>query len=157
MLKLAMKKIFYISVRRDDKSKEFDMNISTEEQSFNFISQQTSEQSKGNSAESPETAGSLAMNSTSAPLFAAPVYNYDMFIPTNPFSLNIDFSSYSAEGQENLANNNSFLQGFTNAMNAINGGTLGTSAGSAGSATVASAAGCGGGSCSCGGGFTSIG
>ena len=38
-----------------------------------------------------ETTGSLAMNN--APLFSVPVYNYDMFVPTNPFSLNIDFSS----------------------------------------------------------------
>ncbi len=104
--------------------------------------------------ETVETAGSLAMNNT--PLFAVPVYNYDMFIPTNPFSLNIDFSSYSAEGQENLASNTGFLQGFANAMSTINSFNGGASFGGAGSVSVASA-GCGGGSCSIGGGFTSVG
>ena len=104
--------------------------------------------------ESVETAGSLAMNNT--PLFAVPVYNYDMFIPTNPFSLNIDFSSYSAEGQENLASNTGFLQGFANAMATLGGFNGGGSYAGGGAATVASA-GCGGGSCSIGGGFTSVG
>lgn len=100
-----------------------------------------------------ETTGSLAMNN--APLFSVPVYNYDMFVPTNPFSLNIDFSSYSAEGSENLANNSSFMQGFANAMSVIsnfNGASF-----TGGSAVSVASAGCGGGSCSVGGGFTSVG
>lgn len=110
-------------------------------------------QAKANKAKgATETAGSLAMNNT--PLFAVPVYNYDMFVPTNPFSLNIDFSSYSAEGQENLASNTGFLQGFANAMSTITGFSEGSFAG-AGSASATSA-GCGGGSCSVGGGFTSV-
>ncbi len=104
--------------------------------------------------ETVETAGSLAMNS--APLFAVPVYNYDMFIPTNPFSLNIDFSSYSAEGQENLASNSGFLQGFANAMATLGSFNGGGSYAGGGGVAVASA-GCGGGSCSVGGGFTSVG
>ena len=66
-------------------------NINTAETTT--LAQAKANKSKG----ATETAGSLAMNST--PLFAVPVYNYDMFVPTNPFSLNIDFSSYSAEGQ----------------------------------------------------------
>ncbi len=102
-----------------------------------------------------ETTGSLAMNNT--PLFSVPVYNYDMFVPTNPFSLNIDFSSYSAEGSQNLADNSSFMQGFANAMSVIsnfNGASF--SGGTSACASVASAS-CGGGSCSVGGGFTSVG
>ncbi len=125
------------------------MNGINAQQSSN-LSQAKSKQSQ----ETVETAGSLAMNST--PLFAVPVYNYDMFIPTNPFSLNIDFSSYSAEGQENLASNTGFLQGFANAMSTINGFNGGASFGGGSSVAVASA-GCGGGSCSVGGGFTSVG
>ena len=124
------------------------MNGISTQQSSN-LNQTAAKQNK----ESVETAGSLAMNST--PLFAVPVYNYDMFVPTNPFSLNIDFSSYSAEGQENLASNTGFLQGFANAMSTISGIGGGSFAG-AGSTSIASA-GCGGGSCSIGGGFTSIG
>lgn len=123
------------------------MNGINTQQSSN-LNQTASKQNK----ESAETAGSLAM--TNSPLFTVPVYNYDMFVPTNPFSLNIDFSSYSSEGQENLANNTGFMQGFANAMSTING--FGGESFAGGSAPVASA-GCGGGSCSIGGGFTSIG
>lgn len=122
-------------------------NIST--QHTNKLNQTASKQSK----ESAETAGSLAMSST--PLFTTPVYNYDMFVPTNPFSLNIDFSSYASEGQESLADNSGFLQGFANAMSTINGFSGGDTFSSAASSTVASA-GCSG-SCSIGGGFTSVG
>lgn len=122
--------------------------ISTKQSSS--LNQTASKQNK----ESAETAGSLAMNNS--PLFTVPVYNYDMFVPTNPFSLNIDFSSYSSEGQENLASNSGFLQGFANAMSTINGFAGGDSFGGTGSMSVASA-GCGGGSCSIGGGFTSVG
>jgi len=102
-----------------------------------------------------ETTGSLAMIDNT-PLFSVPVYNYDMFVPTNPFSLNIDFSSYSREGRENLANNSTFMQGFVNAMAALSaGGAFGgfSGVGSAGISTASSV----GGSCSMGGGFTSVG
>ena len=103
--------------------------------------------------ESAETAGSLAMSST--PLFVTPVYNYDMFVPTNPFSLNIDFSSYSSDGQESLATNSGFLQGFANAMATING--FGGCDSFAGAGAAVASAGCSAGSCSMGGGFTSLG
>lgn len=122
-------------------------NINT--QHTKTLTQKASKQT----SESAETAGSLAMNST--PLFTAPVYNYDMFVPTNPFSLNIDFSSYSSEGQESLANNSGFMQGFANAMSTINGFCGGASF--AGAGTAVASAGCSVGSCSMGGGFTSLG
>lgn len=102
-----------------------------------------------------ETTGSLAMMDYS-PLFSFPVYNYDMFIPTNPFSLNIDFSWYSREGRENLASNSTFMQGFMNAMAALSEGGSFASYGGVGGASVASA-GFSAGSCSMGGGFTSVG
>ena len=102
-----------------------------------------------------ETTGSLAMVDYS-PLFSVPVYNYDMFIPTNPFSLNIDFSSYSKEGRENLANNSTFMQGFVNAMAMLSEGSSFASYGGA-SMTASASSGFSGGSCSMGGGFTSIG
>ena len=103
-----------------------------------------------------ETTGSLAMGCDYSPLFDVPVYNYDMFIPTNPFSLNIDFSSYSQEGRENLATNSSFMQGFNNAMSVLSEGGMsyGTFGGSV--AAGASAACATTGSCSVGGGFTSV-
>jgi len=148
MLKLNKIEKLYINVRRVD-IKEFEMNGISTKQSSN-LSQTASKQTK----ESAETAGSLAMAPT--PLFAVPVYNYDMFVPTNPFSLNIDFSSYSQEGQENLANNSGFMQGFANAMSVINGFSGGDSFSGVSSMAIASA-GCGGGSCSMGGGFTSLG
>ena len=102
-----------------------------------------------------ETTGSLAMMDYSS-LFSVPVYNYDMFIPTNPFSLNIDFSAYSREGRENLANNSTFMQGFANAMAALSTGGSYASYGGIGASTVASS-GFSAGSCSMGGGFTSVG
>jgi len=131
---------------RDD-IKEFEMNAISTKKSGN-LNQTTTKPAN----DSVETAGSLAMNNT--PLFAVPVYNYDMFVPTNPFSLNIDFSSYSTEGQEDLASNNSFMQGFTNAMATISNCSGGSFGGSA--AASSAAASCGGGSCSIGGGFTSV-
>ena len=110
---------------------------------------------KANSQKESETTGSLAMMDYS-PLFSVPVYNYDMFVPTNPFSLNIDFSSYSKEGRENLASNSTFMQGFVNAMAALSEGASYGSFGGAGCSSVASS-GFSGGSCSMGGGFTSVG
>jgi hypothetical protein len=97
-----------------------------------------------------ETTGSIASNSYT-PLFDVPVYNYDMFIPTNPFSLNIDFSSYANGGAEDLANNSTFMQGFANAMAALGEGSFSGGFAGAGCTSVASAGSCG--SCSCGGGF----
>ncbi len=97
-----------------------------------------------------ETTGSIASNGY-VPLFDVPVYNYDMFIPTNPFSLNIDFSSYANGGNENLANNSTFMQGFANAMAALSNSGFAGGFGGAGCASVASSSSCG--SCSCGGGF----
>ena len=104
---------------------------------------------------SVETTGSIASNF--GPLFSVPVYNYDMFIPTNPFSLNIDFSAYGPDGQNNLANNSTFMQGWANAMAALSeSGFCGGGFGGVGGASIASG-GCAGGSCSAGGGFTSVG
>ncbi len=109
-----------------------------------------------NKAKSVETTGSIASN-YSAPLFDIPVTNYDMFIPTNPFSLNIDFGSYEDQNNQTLANNSTFMQGWANAMAALAeccdsvGGFAGAS-----SAGIASG-GCSAGSCSSGGGFTSVG
>lgn len=111
------------------------------------LSKSASKKSKNN----VETTGSLAMNST--PLFVVPVYNYDMFVPTNPFSLNIDFSSYSAEGQENLAANTGFMQGFANAMSVMSE----TSGMGGYSASAGVSAGVSAGSCSMSGGFVSVG
>ena len=103
-----------------------------------------------------ETTGSLAMLNT-APLFNIPVANYDMFIPTNPFSLTIDYGSYAEQENNTLANNSSFMQGFANAMSILAdaSGSYG-SFGGAGCGAGASA-GFNGGSCSAGGGFTSVG
>ena len=87
-----------------------------------------------------------------------PMVNYDMFIPTNPFSLNIDFGSYAEQEAGTLANNSFFMQGFANAMATLSesGCAYGSSEGGAG-VSSASSAGCAGGSCSVGGGFTSVG
>ena len=104
-----------------------------------------------------ETTGSLAMGTDYTPLFDVPVYNYDMFIPTNPFSLNIDFSSYSEEGRENLAANSSFMQGFYNAMSILSEGGMSFGSFGGSEASAAASNGCSTGSCSIGGGFTSVG
>lgn len=103
-----------------------------------------------------ETTGSVAMLDNT-PIFSIPMVNYDMFIPTNPFSLNIDFGSYAEQEAGTLANNSAFMQGFASAMAALSEGgcSYGSSEGS-GVATASSAA-CAGGSCSVGGGFTSVG
>lgn len=103
-----------------------------------------------------ETTGSMAMlNNT--PLFDVPVANYDMFIPTNPFSLNIDFGSYAEQENQTLASNTTFMQGFANAMAVLSDGSDSYgSFGGAGCGAVASA-GFSAGSCSVGGGFTSVG
>ncbi len=103
-----------------------------------------------------ETTGSVAMNNFD-PLFNIPVVNYDMFIPTNPFSLNIDFGNYAEQEAGTLANNSLFMQGFANAMATLSEGGCGFGAtgSSAGAASVSTA--CAAGSCSVGGGFTSVG
>lgn len=104
-----------------------------------------------------ETTGSLAMNNTNTPIFDMPIANYDMFIPTNPFSLNIDFGSYAEQRESSLANNSTFMQGFATAMTLLNQGAGSFSSfGGAGGVSIASS-GCAGGSCSAGGGFTSVG
>lgn len=102
-----------------------------------------------------ETTGSLAMNN--APLFDIPVVNYDMFVPTNPFSLTIDYGSYAEQENSTLANNSSFMQGFANAMSILTdcSGSFGSYSGYE-SACVATS-GFSAGSCSVGGGFTSLG
>ncbi len=109
-----------------------------------------------NKSKSVETTGSIASN-TYQPLFDIPVTNYDMFVPTNPFSLNIDFGNYQDQANHTLANNSTFMQGWANAMAALSeccdsmGGFGGASGG------IASFTGGSIGSCSSGGGFTSVG
>ena len=106
-----------------------------------------------NTKKGVETTGSIASNYR--PLFSIPMSNYDMFIPSNPFSLNIDFG-YVGENGETLASS-TFMQGWANAMAALTeGGYFGSDFGGFGGASSGS---CGfsGGSCGSGGGFTSIG
>jgi len=103
-----------------------------------------------------ETTGSIAMTDYS-PIFSIPVVNYDMFIPTNPFSLNIDFGSYAEQEANTLANNSSFMQGFASALAALTEGGNSFGSYTCAGASSASAGGCAGGSCSVGGGFTSVG
>lgn len=150
MLKSEIKKILYLSVTSILRSKS--MNSILTGNSNDLTASKTIQ--KKNDV---ETTGSLAMGTDFTPLFDVPVYNYDMFIPTNPFSLNIDFSSYSEEGRENLAANSSFMQGFYNAMSILSEGgmSFGSLGGNTTSAGVSS--GCAAGSCSIGGGFTSVG
>lgn len=104
---------------------------------------------------SVETSGTLAMIDNS-PLFFMPVVNYDMFIPTNPFSLNIDYGSYAEQENGTLASNTTFMQGFMNAMSVLSDG--GSTYGSSGASACAAgfSGGTAGGSCSVGGGFTSV-
>lgn len=112
--------------------------------------------SKTSNKKEAETTGSLAMiNNT--PLFDIPVANYDMFIPTNPFSLTIDYGSYAEQENQTLASNSTFMQGFLNAMSILTNesGSFGSYFGGDGSCVASSS--CGTGSCSVGGGFTSIG
>lgn len=108
-----------------------------------------------NNTNDVETTGSLAMADTTS-LFDFPVANYDMFVPTNPFSLNIDFGSYAEQESDTLASNSTFMQGFVNAMSVLSEGSGSFGFGGSAGACAASA-GCAGGSCSVGGGFTSVG
>lgn len=103
-----------------------------------------------------ETTGSLAMLDNS-PIFNMPVVNYDMFIPTNPFSLNIDYGSYAEQENGTLASNSLFMQGFANAMSILSEGAGSYGAYSGSTVACVASGSCGGGSCSVGGGFTSIG
>lgn len=127
---------------------------------MNNITNNTSEiktaAATANKQKDVETTGSIASNNI-GPLFDIPMANYDMFIPTNPFSLNIDFGSYAEESNQSLANNSTFMQGWASAMAALS--ECGFSSGSFGGAAGASIASGynGGGSCSMGGGFTSVG
>lgn len=99
--------------------------------------------------ETAETAGSLAYNSGKS-WFAVNVY--DTFTPSNPFSLNIDFSNYTpySDGGETVASSN-FMAGFASAVATVGTDCSGVSAGGcAGFAGASSGA-----SCSSGG-FTSF-
>lgn len=100
--------------------------------------------------ETAETAGSLAYN-TGKSWFTVNVY--DTFTPSNPFSLNIDFSNYTpySDGGETVACS-SFMSGFASAVATVGTDCSGVSAGG-----CASFAGAGSGaSCSSGGGFSSF-
>lgn len=109
-----------------------------------------------NNQKDVETTGSIA-SITPDSIFMMPVANYDMFIPTNPFSLNIDFGNYADEANQTLASNSSFMQGWASAMAALSPeGGFGGGFGGAGGECVASGASSVG-SCSVGGGFTSVG
>ena len=103
-----------------------------------------------------ETTGSIASNYS--PLFNVPMYNFDMFIPTNPFSLTIDYSAYSQDTGDNIASNFLFMQSWANSMQALSDGELAFGGFTGGDASCGASGGfSGGGSCSCGGGFTSVG
>lgn len=103
-----------------------------------------------------ETTGSIATTNYT-PLFNFPVANYDMFIPTNPFSLNIDFGNYADQEAGTLASNSLFMQGFANAMATLFEGAFPSASSAGGAVAPAASSGCAGGSCSVGGGFTSVG
>ena len=103
-----------------------------------------------------ETTGSVAMNNFD-PLFNIPAVNYDLFIPTNPFSLNIDFGNYAEQEAGTLANNSLFMQGFANAMATLSENSSGFGGGECASVASAASSPCSAGSCSVGGGFTSVG
>ena len=63
-----------------------------------------------------ETAGSLAMNFD--PLFSIPSNGgYDMFVPSNPFSLNINCGFVNIAPDAGLAEHNSYIQNLNVAMN----------------------------------------
>ncbi len=99
------------------------------------------------SAESVETAGSLAMNKPHS-LFETKVY--DVFSSSNPFS--VDYSQYS-NSSDTVAYSGGFLASFSNAVS-----TLSTSSFSSGTSSAGTCSGGGfsGGSCSSGGGFSSV-
>ena len=111
-----------------------------------------------NKSKSVETTGSIASNNYQS-LFDIPVTNYDMFVPTNPFSLNIDYGNYQDQANHTLANNSTFMQGWANAMAALSEccDSMGGFSFGGASASIASSGGSSIGSCSSGGGFTSVG
>ena len=104
------------------------------------------------SAESVETAGSLAMNKPHS-LFETKVY--DVFSSSNPFS--VDYSQYS-NSSDTVAYSGGFLASFSNAVSTLSTSTLSTSSFSSGTSSAGTCSGGGfsGGSCSSGGGFSSV-
>lgn len=105
---------------------------------------------KSRPAETAETAGSLAMNSQKSYLA---MNSYDLFTPSSPYSLNIDFSNYANvnnSGNHSMSSSNGgFWNSFANAIAVVGTDCTGGFAG--GGASVSSGASCGG-----GGGFTSF-
>lgn len=123
---------------------------------MNNISSKSSETMANNNirsikpSESVETAGSLASNQVHS-LFKTNVY--DVFSPSNPFS--VDYSQYTSSG-ETVAYTGGFLSSFSSAVS-----TLTSSGGSFTGNTTTAGASCGGGfsAGSCGGssgGFSSV-
>ena len=93
-----------------------------------------------------ETAGSLASKAEKSYLA---MNSYDTIQINSPYSLNIDFSNYSAPEGEN-SSSNGFLGGFANAVALIGIDCSGFTGASTGASVSA------GGCSSCGGGFTSF-
>ena len=95
-----------------------------------------------------ETAGSLALAPT--PIFSmSSGGGYDMFIPSNPFSLNINCGYVNIDPSEGMASHDTYVQNLNIAMNfaqtsSFDGGFGGASTGFTGTAVS---------SCSAGGGF----
>lgn len=93
-----------------------------------------------------ETAGSLAMN-------AAPIFSfqsgagYDMFIPSNPFSLNINCGYINIDPNGSIAEHDSYIQNLNTAMN------FAQSFSDTGSCSVSAGGGSAVSSCSASGGF----
>lgn len=107
--------------------------------------QRTNTISKSRKSETAETAGSLAMKSSEKSYLA--MNTYDTISINSPYSLNIDFTNYSApEGGSNT--NSGFLSNFANAVAVIGTDCSGCAASVASAGTSSS---CGG-----GGGFTSF-
>lgn len=104
---------------------------------------------KSRPSETSETAGSLASKGERSYIA---MNSYDMFTPSSPYSLNIDFSNYN-NYNSGSGSNNGFLSSFSNAI-----ATLGTNFadGVGGFGGFSGGASSGGASCGGGGGFTSF-
>lgn len=93
-----------------------------------------------------ETAGSLAMNETPLFCFQSGV-GYDMFIPSNPFSLNINCGYVNIDPNGGIAEHDTYIQNLNTAMNFVQ------TSSETGACAISAGAGSTVGSCSVGGGF----
>lgn len=146
MLKYEKINFFYINVRHEIRSLRMNgiLAKSTEDRTNNIRSSKP--------AESIETAGSLASNQFHS-LFET--NSYDEFSTSNPFA--VDYSQYSDAG-ETVAYTGGFLSSFSNAVSTLSSSGGFSSAGSfsGGASCAGASAGSTGGSCSGGGGFSSV-